>query len=84
MSEYRTEVEGWQVSWRLDHRRIRIMLVCNVFESEPLISISSAAAAPDLVQVRERFPELARLWDAVRHEYWTESLSAKGRSPGTI
>ncbi|MET8877112.1 hypothetical protein [Nocardia sp. NPDC004604] len=84
MSEHRTEVDGWQAIWRLDDHRVRMMLVRNLFESEPLLSMSTAATAPDLVQVRERFPDLSRLWDAVRHEYWTESLSPKERPPGTI
>ena len=74
MSEHRTEVNGWQAIWRIDNCCIRMMLVRNLSESETLISMPSVVAAPDLVQVRERFPELARLWDAVRHEYWVESL----------
>ncbi|MFE9323839.1 hypothetical protein ACIHDR_21035 [Nocardia sp. NPDC052278] len=74
MSEHRTEVDGWQAIWRIEKCCIRMMLVHKLSEREPLISMSSVAAAPDLVQVRERFPDLARLWDAVRHEYWVESL----------
>ncbi|MFI6364433.1 hypothetical protein ACIBG0_16970 [Nocardia sp. NPDC050630] len=74
MSEHRTEVDGWQAIWRIDRCCIRMMLVRNLSESETLISMSSVDVAPDLVQVRERFPELSRLWDAVRHEYWVESL----------
>jgi hypothetical protein len=75
MSEHRTEVDGWQAIWLLDRQCIRMMLVCNIFESTPLMSSPSPAAAPDLVQMREQFPKLSRLWDAVRHEYWTESLA---------
>ncbi len=74
MSEHRTEVDGWEAIWRIDNCCIRMLLVRNLSELDPLISMSSVIAAPDLVQVREWFPELARLWDAVRHEYWVESL----------
>lgn len=84
MSEHRTEVDGWQAVWRLDHQCIRIMLVRNLFKSELLMSMPSPTAAPDLVQMREWYPELARLWDAVRHEYWTESLSPREHPRGTI
>lgn len=70
MSEHRTEVDGWLAVWRIDGYRIRMMLVRNGSE-KPLISFNTASA-PDLVQMRERFPELSRLWDAIRHAYWTE------------
>ncbi|WP_433680128.1 hypothetical protein [Nocardia sp. CA-119907] len=80
MSEHRTEVDGWQALWCLDYHCIRMMLVRNLFDSEPLMSAASWATAPDLVQMRERFPELSRLWDAVRHEYWTQSLSPQEHS----
>jgi hypothetical protein len=75
MSEYRTEVDGWQAIWRLDHQYIRMMQVRNISESEPLMSADTPAAAPDLAQMREQFPKLSRLWDAVRHEYWTEIIA---------
>ncbi|MEV5839594.1 hypothetical protein [Nocardia sp. NPDC052112] len=35
---------------------------------------------PDLVQARERLPKLAELWDAVRHDFWTEAIPAQRRS----
>lgn len=69
MDEYRTEVDGWLAEWRIDHHRIRIMLVCNGSDSKPLVCSTSA---PDLAQMRELFPKLSRLWDAIRHEYWAE------------
>ena len=60
------------------------MLVRNVSEPQPLISISTPAAAPDLVQMREQFPKLSRLWDAIRHEYWLESLAPQEHSQSAI
>lgn len=84
MSEHRTEVDGWQAIWRLDRHRIRMMLVRNASDSLPLMSVTNPAAAPDLAQMREQFPQLSRLWDAVRHEYWTECLAPQEHSRGTI
>ncbi|WP_433680075.1 hypothetical protein [Nocardia sp. CA-119907] len=84
MSEHRTEVDGWQAIWRLDRQHIRMMLVRNASESQPLMSVSTVAAAPDLAQMREQFPRLSRLWDAVRHEYWAECLAPQEHSQGTI
>ncbi|MFJ1457086.1 hypothetical protein [Nocardia sp. N2S4-5] len=72
MSDRRTEVDGWQAIWRIDRHRIRMLLVRNLSESQPLLSVPAPATAPDLVQMREQFPERSRLWDAIRHEYWTE------------
>lgn len=68
--EYRTEVDGATAEWRVDHDCIRITLVRSGTE-KPLVSCT-AASAPDLVQMREQFPELSRLWNAIRHEYWAE------------
>lgn len=70
MDTYRTEMDGWLAEWQIDHYRIRILLVCNGSE-KPLVSYT-AASAPDLVQMREQFTEMSRLWDAIRHAYWTE------------
>ncbi|WP_330252646.1 hypothetical protein OG874_42455 [Nocardia sp. NBC_00565] len=56
------------------------MLVRNA--SELLISVTTPATAPDLVQMREQFPKLSRLWDAIRHEYWLESLAPQEHSQG--
>ncbi|MGV9540336.1 hypothetical protein ACWDSF_03310 [Nocardia beijingensis] len=36
---------------------------------------------PDLSEARERYPRLAALWDALRHDYWAEMLSL-GMIPG--
>ncbi|WP_157124183.1 hypothetical protein [Nocardia pseudovaccinii] len=77
-------MDSWLAVWRLDQHRIRIMLVHNLFESKTLISVRNPAAAPDLVQMREQFPKLSRLWDAVRHEYWTEFFTSQEHSQGTI
>jgi hypothetical protein len=84
MSEHCTEVGGWQAIWRLDDHRIRIMLVSNISESATLMSALTPTTAPDLAQMREQFPKLSALWDAVRHEYWSELRVPQEHSQGTI
>ncbi|RJO76969.1 hypothetical protein D5S18_12245 [Nocardia panacis] len=79
-SEHRTEVDGWQAVWQLDHHCIRMMLVGKVSDATPLMSVAVPTAAPDLAQMRERFPKLSRLWEAVRHEYWAEFLTPQYHS----
>jgi hypothetical protein len=74
MSEHRTEVDGWIAEWRLDHHHIRMMLVCNTSQPQPLLSVTIPAAAPDLAYLREQYPHLSRLWDAIRHQYWAHLL----------
>ncbi|MEV2220524.1 hypothetical protein AB0E01_11650 [Nocardia vinacea] len=83
MNEYRTEVDGWLAVWAIDRHRIRMMLIRNESDPVPLASFTSAAA-PDLAQMRERFPKLAKLWDAVRHEYWTEIAAPHRNSRGLV
>lgn len=85
MRERRTEVDGWVVVWEIDHWHIRIMLVRSVIDSaRPLLSTDVAVAAPDLADMREKYPNLSRLWDAVRHEFWTEVITPQEHSEGTI
>jgi hypothetical protein len=48
------------------------VLVRNESEVSNLFSAAALAAAPDLAEMRERFPKLSRLWDAIRQEYWAE------------
>jgi hypothetical protein len=79
MNEHRTEVDGWLAVWQLDRHHIRMTLVHNTSQSKALASFTPAAA-PDLAHMRERFPRLSPLWDAVRHEYWTHLVSP-GRHP---
>ncbi|WP_433724791.1 hypothetical protein ACQP0C_28345 [Nocardia sp. CA-129566] len=85
MRERRTEVDGWVVIWAIDHWRIRIMLVRSVIDSaRPLLNADVAAVAPDLADMREKYPNLSRLWDAVRHEFWAEVNTPQEHSEGTI
>ncbi|MEU0507037.1 hypothetical protein [Nocardia sp. NPDC005998] len=85
MRERRTEVDGWVVIWEIDHWHIRIMLVRSVIDSaRPLLSADVAMAAPDLADMREKYPNLSRLWDAVRHEFWAEVITPQEHSEGTI
>ncbi|MFF3568260.1 hypothetical protein [Nocardia jiangxiensis] len=84
MSERCTEAVGWIASWSLDHHCVRILLVRNESETAPLFSATVPAAAPDLAEMRERFPKLSELWDAIRGEYWAEFFTVQENSCGTI
>jgi hypothetical protein len=75
---------GWVARWRLERHQIRILLVCNISEDLQLFSVAALASAPDLVEMRERFPKLSELWDAIRGEYWAEFFTAQENSCGTI
>ncbi|MFE7801456.1 hypothetical protein [Nocardia sp. NPDC057440] len=67
----RTEVDGLRVTWRLvQHHLIAIVAVDNACDASPIASFCPSNY-PDLALARELLPELARLWDAVRHEFWT-------------
>lgn len=85
MRERRTEVDGWVAIWEIDHWNIRIMLVRSLIDSaRPLLNVDVEAAAPDLADMREKYPNLSRLWNAVRHEYWAEVITPQEHSEGTI
>ena len=75
----RTESEGLQAIWRLVGHRAAIVGVRDTSGKETVVSFDPGPY-PDLAEARERFPKLTRLWDAVRHEYWTE-LAAPHRFP---
>ncbi|MEV4128533.1 hypothetical protein [Nocardia sp. NPDC049707] len=77
---HRTEVDGLQATWQLNQRHeIGIMCVHNTSEATQVASFEPGDY-PDLVQARERLPKLAKLWDAVRHDFWTEVIPAHCRS----
>ncbi|MGO4615625.1 hypothetical protein AB4305_14710 [Nocardia sp. 2YAB30] len=69
----RTEADGFQATWRLDHHRIAIILVRNTSDATPIASFAPGPY-PDLAQARELLPKPAKLWDAVRHNFWTELI----------
>lgn len=81
---WRTEVDGLRVTWRLvQHHLIAIIAVDNASDASPVASFCPSNY-PDLALARELLPELTRLWDAVRHEFWTKlippmSLAARQR-----
>ena len=84
MSERYTEADGWVAQWSLDHFRIRIMQVRNDSETEAVFSAAVDVAAPDLAEMRERFPKLSGLWDAIRGEFWSELSAGQQHSHGLI
>jgi len=83
--ERRTEAGEWMAVWRLVHWSARIMEVSHAGEppQPPLHHAEFASAAPDLAELRERFPTLAPLWDAIRREYWSELVAPQYYSEST-
>ncbi|WP_157229094.1 hypothetical protein [Nocardia brevicatena] len=66
----RTEADGLCATWcLLRHHLIAIVAVENASDASSVVCFGPGSY-PDLVQARELHPELARLWDAVRHEFW--------------
>ncbi|MFI5779907.1 hypothetical protein [Nocardia sp. NPDC051570] len=47
------------------------MAVHNISDGAVVVAFG-ADHCPDLAEARERMPELATVWDAVRHAYWVE------------
>ncbi|MFI6366385.1 hypothetical protein ACIBG0_26955 [Nocardia sp. NPDC050630] len=77
---HRTEIDGVQATWRLNHlRQVEIMNVHNTSEPLPIVTFGPSSY-PDLARAREQWPKLARLWDAVRHDMWTELFPRYRRS----
>ncbi|WP_328391466.1 hypothetical protein [Nocardia sp. NBC_00416] len=70
----RTVAGEWRAVWCRDQRGIRITEVRHA--SGARLPIAAGEAAPDLADMRERFPDLAPLWDAVRHHFWTQTAPA--------
>lgn len=67
-----TECEGRLAAWRLDGGAIRILEVRDTSGvGVPLPDHTGT----DLADMRERFPEYARLWDAIRHEFWAHTVA---------
>ncbi|WP_280498071.1 hypothetical protein [Nocardia asiatica] len=70
----RSEVDGLRVSWCLsrDHL-ISIVEVHKTSDAAPVVSFGPEIY-PDLARARELLPGFAKLWDAVRHEFWKELI----------
>lgn len=68
-----TEVDGWVAAWRRERENIRILRV-RLSSGAPVELSIAGTHLPDLAEMRERFPEHARLWDAVRHDFWMNAL----------
>lgn len=64
-----TECDGLEASWTLIRHDIQINGVYDTSENLPVVSLDHGPY-PDLVEARDRWPKWARLWDAVRHDYW--------------
>lgn len=66
-----TEFDGRRVVWWLDRDCVRVVEVRDASGNRMPVS-----GAPDLAEMRERCPELASLWDAVRHDLWSRLAAA--------
>ncbi|WP_039828890.1 hypothetical protein [Nocardia testacea] len=77
----RTEVDGLRATWRLlrDHA-IAIVGVEKLADASPVVRFPSGGY-PDLARARELHPELAGLWDAIRHEFWGRLMSPLTSGP---
>ena len=64
-----TECDGVAANWTLNRHTILINGVYDTTENVPVVSLDDGAC-PDLVDARSQWPQLTRLWDAVRHDYW--------------
>lgn len=71
--ERSTEAEGWRAIWRIDGHSIRIVALHSVSDVSVAVPFPPARP-PDLADMREKFPELSVLWDAIRREYWRRFL----------
>ncbi|GAB2704931.1 hypothetical protein [Nocardia thraciensis] len=72
---YRTEVDGMEAQWRFDQEGVGIMNVRNMIDG------TLRTVGTDLAQARERLPELSRLWDAVRRDFWREFFPSSRSFP---
>lgn len=77
----RTEADGLGATWRMlrDHA-IAIVVVEKLADASPVVRFTSGSY-PDLARARELHPELAGLWDAIRHEFWKRLMSPLSPSP---
>ncbi|WP_228003128.1 hypothetical protein [Nocardia australiensis] len=70
----RTEVDGLHVTWHvIQHHLIAIVAVENACDASWAVCFDPGNY-PDLARARELHPELTRLWDAVRHEFWDKLI----------
>ncbi len=70
-----TECDGLDARWILLKRGAEIegIAIHGVYDTAadvPVVSIGHGPY-PDLTEARRRWPTLDRLWDAVRHDFWS-------------
>ncbi|MEU4313036.1 hypothetical protein [Nocardia sp. NPDC024068] len=73
-----TEAGQWRAVWWRGEHGIRILRVRDIVGDRTVLAVTDAANAPDLADMRERFPELTALWDAIRHQFWVRAGEAAG------
>ncbi|MGV9816974.1 hypothetical protein [Nocardia xishanensis] len=70
----RTEADGLRATWRpFQDYLISIVAVHEESGTTPIVSFGPEGF-PDLAQARELLPEMNKLWDAVRHDFWTKLI----------
>ncbi len=65
-----TAVGTHEAIWKLVGHAARIQLVRNS-PGDVVVSYTDPEC-PDLAEARQQRPDLTSLWDAVRHDLWTE------------
>ncbi|MFI2279598.1 hypothetical protein [Nocardia beijingensis] len=80
---HHTEAEGFRATWRPEGHRIAILVVREASDMTPIASYHPGSY-PDLAQARELLPELTGLWDAVRHDFWSQLLPGHRPSPACV
>lgn len=66
-----TVVGDCEAVWCLSQQMIRILRVRTAIGTP--LAFACTDSAPDLAEMRERFPDLTPLWDAVRHQFWSHA-----------
>ncbi|WP_174189769.1 hypothetical protein [Nocardia barduliensis] len=75
----RTEAGGLRATWLpFQNHLISIVAVHETASATPIVSFGPEDF-PDLAQARELLPEMAKLWDAVRHDFWTKLIPPQPR-----
>ncbi|MFJ1457775.1 hypothetical protein [Nocardia sp. N2S4-5] len=73
---HHTECNGLRVTWRRDPTRQQILVVgIDAISDRSAVVTLAPGDHLDLVQARQRWPQLAPLWNAIRHDFWTGALT---------
>ncbi|MEU6563113.1 hypothetical protein [Nocardia nova] len=77
-----TAVGTLEATWKLVGHAARIQLVRTAL-GDVMVSYTDPEC-PDLADARQQRPDLAPLWNAVRHDLWTELAPPPHRRSGNV